>query len=166
MPRLRRVIHADGGHRSVGGDLLLNFPLFYGQATLGVGSVNFRSFTVAWANEGGLTCIPSSTRPPLTPNRSSTEFQRIEEGCSGLRAAEAWAHKKDSAQDRQQQPQGEIRQQQAGTRSAGWSCGMAPVSRTKSTRQPYCRRHAAGNATEQTLVDSTHEASTATIRHR
>ena len=31
MSRLRRVILADSGHRSVGGDLLLNFPLFYGQ---------------------------------------------------------------------------------------------------------------------------------------
>ena len=31
MSQLRRVILADSGHRSVGGDLLLNFPLFYGQ---------------------------------------------------------------------------------------------------------------------------------------
>ena len=31
MPRLRRVILDDWGRRSVGGDLLLNIPLFYGQ---------------------------------------------------------------------------------------------------------------------------------------
>ena len=33
MSRLRRVIPDDCGRRSVGGDLLLNFPLFDGQAT-------------------------------------------------------------------------------------------------------------------------------------
>ena len=32
-PLSKQRLLADSGHRSVGGDLLLNFPLFYGQAT-------------------------------------------------------------------------------------------------------------------------------------
>ena len=41
-----RVILDDWGRRSVGGDLLLNIPLFYGQA-LGNGSVNFCTVDLA-----------------------------------------------------------------------------------------------------------------------
>ena len=55
MPRLRRVIHADWGHRSVGGDLLLNFPLFYGQATVGVGTVIIPYIGVAYTRGGAGT---------------------------------------------------------------------------------------------------------------
>ena len=48
------MILADGGHRSVGGDLLLNFPLFYGQATVGVGTVIIPYIGVAYTRGGGV----------------------------------------------------------------------------------------------------------------
>ena len=43
---------------AVGGDLLLNFPLFYGQATLRVGSVNFCTVDFGGVFFNSFHCVP------------------------------------------------------------------------------------------------------------
>ena len=53
VPRLRHVILDDCGRRSVGGDLLLHIPLFYGQATVGAGTVIIVYIGVACTGGGG-----------------------------------------------------------------------------------------------------------------
>ena len=58
VPRLRRVILDICGHRSVGGDLLLDIPLFYVQTTPGVGSVNFSTVDFGGAFFNSLYCVP------------------------------------------------------------------------------------------------------------